>query len=596
MRRWSPFPTSFLSTGEDASASPFSGGRAQRIENGLLTGAGSVVQVPDWVLAATCTDGANENDAAIYGFPFATQGGASAASAGVAFSFDTSGNLIFLHQLGEDSSILRTLTAYSSYVEAAPPQMTGFQMFGRAYFCEDGRESVANRKGLAYFDPAGAGSVTIPTFQLDAGPAAALRFKGISQHQKATILGWGYYTETTPDRSHCLRYCKYGDPTTWVPDGTPDSAGFVFVGTPDLPIIACAPSGPYSVIGKTSEIFRLSGSYEDQFALDPIGVANGPVSTFGMTATDDMAVWMSQNGPAVSVNGGNVQLLAHPRVIRRMQTYFDLSYACAAHDANNTRVGFLLRRRSTLDGTPITDFWGTQILWWDYARDAVTIQGTPTSCFCLFTTDGPGISLAGPSGTPVALASSVTSTSATLSWTHAGGDPTAQVSVEYRVAGTTPFTAAGPTSAGAVGWLVSGLSPGTTYDWRLRYVKNGQYGSYTATVQFTTSVASSVGTPSDFTGAVTNAYLYGGKLYSDVTFGWTPGEFASGAQTELYENTVNDFASATRIQTMSVVVVGTSVTKQQAVTAYFYWIRHVLGVDVGTEVPCTNNPIVYGPL
>lgn len=596
MRRWVATPTSFLTPGEDSAAAPLSGGRAIRIENGLLTGQGSVVQVPDWRVSATCTDGTNENDAVCGVFPFATQGGASAASAGVAFSFDTSGNAIFLHQLGEDGSILRTFTAYSSYAEAKPPQMTGFQMFGRAYFCEDGREAVASRKGMAYFDPTGAGAVTIPTFVLGAGPAASLKFRGISQHQQATILGWGYFTETTPDRPHCLRYCKYGDPTTWVADGTPTSAGFVDVGTPTLPIVACAPSGDYSVIGKAQEVFALAGAYEDQFSLVQIGTAHGPVSTSGMVSTGPLAVWMASTGPALSINGGPVQLLAHPRVIRRMATYLDPSYACAVHDAANTRVGFLMRRGTTLEGTGLTDFWGTEVLWWDYERDAITVQGTPTTCFSIGTIEGPGLTLAAPSGTPASLVATPTSSSVTLEWTHVGGDPTAQVSVEYRESGTTTYTVAGPTSAGATTWSVSGLTAATTYEWRLRYFKNAQYGAYVNGTDFTTSAEGSVGFPTQFGGGARDSFVTGGITYTRGVFQWIRGEFSSGSTTEIYENTVDDFATATRVATMPSSTTSTSLVKVQGLTEYFYWARHVLSNgEPGTETVCADNPIVYGP-
>lgn len=594
MRKWTSAPTTFLTPGEDNAAAPLSGGRALRIENGLLTGAGSVVQVPDWRVAGTCDNGVTENNAVAYGFPFATQGGASAASAGVAFSFDAAGDALYLHQLGEDGAILRTLSAYTGYTEVAPPQMTGFQMFGRAYFCEDGREAVASRKGLAYFDPTGAGSVTIPTYVLNGGAAAALRFKGISQHRGATILGWGYGDEVTPDVPSRLRFCKYGDPTAWVPDGTPTSAGFIDVGTPSLPIIASAASGPYSIIGKSSEIFALDGDYEDQFSLQQIGTSHGPVSTNGMTSTGRMAVWMSGQGPAYSLNGSDVRLLANPRVLRRMGTYLDLPYVCAAHDSVNTRVLFLMRRGTTLEGQGLTDAWGTQLLCWDYERDALTVHNAPTTCFSVFTINGPGITLVGPVGTPLTLASTVTTTSAELTWTH--GDATAQVSVEYRQFGSGTFTVAGPTAVGATSWTISGLAANTTYDWRLRYFKNTQYGAYTATEQFTTDPVSAVGNPRFIHAAVTASYSASGKTYSDVTVSWSQGEFASGSTTQVLESTINDPLTGFTVASMASGTTATSLTKEQTAIAYYYWVRHALSDGTqGTAIASLDNPTVYGP-
>lgn len=596
MRQWRSVPSPLLTLGEDNAAAPLDGGRAQRVENGIFTGTGSVIQVPDWVLADTSVNGSGtENNAVCGGFPFATQGGASDPSGGVAFGFNAVDDAIYLHQLGEEGAILRTLTAYTSYLQSLPPQMTGFDMFGRAYFCEDGREAVTDRKGLAYFDPTGAGSVVIPTFDVGGG-AASLKFKGIAKHLGGTILGWGYFDNSTPDVPECIRFCKYGDPTTWVPDGDPDSAGFFNLGTPGLPVIACAASGQFTVLGKSSEVFVLSGAYEDQFDTRQIGVAHGPVSVNGMASNGPMAAWMSAQGPAFSQNGSDVRLLAHPRVLRRMGTYLNLPYCSAWHDAVNTRFLFLNTRGSTLEGVGLDDTWGTQLLCWDYERDAISVHNTPTTCWVVFGIDGPGVTLAGPSGTPANLSSAVTSTSAELSWDHSSGDPTAQVSVEFRIQGTSTFTVAGPTSTGATTWLLSGLLAGTIYEWRLRYFKNAQFGAYTGTVLFVTNAASDVSDPSDFHGLITNTYPYGGKTYSTATFTWTQGEFASGALTEVFENTVNDPSTASLVGSMSVNVTGMSLDKLQSPTGYYYWVRNRLGAIVSHRVTCTENPIVYGPL
>lgn len=597
MRKWASAPTPILTSGEDPSAAPFDGGRASRVENGIFTGVGSVAQVPDWMVSATATNGATENNAVCGGFPFATQGGASAASAGVAFSFDAAGNAIDLHQLGEVGDILRTLTAYSGYAETAPPQITGCDMFGRAYFCADGREAVASRQGLAYFDPTGAGAVSVPTYVLGGGPAAPLRFKGIAKHRGGTLLGWGYFNETTPDVPECVRYCKYGDPTTWVPDTTPTSANFFNLGTPGLPVIAAAASGPYTVLGKASEIFVLDGDYDDQFSVRQIGTAHGPVSVTGMTTNGPICIWMSAQGPAYSVNGADVQLLAHPRVLRRMGTYLDLTYVWAAHDPANTRFVFLCRRGSTLDGTPVSDLWGTQLLCWNYQLDALSVHNTPTSCFSVFTIEGPGITLAAPAGVPGSLVATPTSTSATLAWDNSTGDPTAQTSVEYRIQGTSTFTVAGPTATNATSWSITGLTATTTYEWRLRYVKNGQFGSYTATQTFTTLAPSAVGMPSDVTGAITSTYTYGLKSYAVASLSWTAGEYAPGSTTQVFEATSNSFAAASVAASMSVRTVGTSLTKLQSTTPYYYWVRHVLSDgSVGTEVACGTNPIIYASI
>lgn len=593
MRKWTRTDMPILQGGEDSAAAPYVGNRANRIDNGLFGGLGVVEQVPDWVLAATLTDGATENTAVVGGSQFNTQGGASEASAACAVSWDATSSELWVHHLGDSGNVLQQVVAYSAYVEPYPPQITSFEMFQRWYVCPYGRETVATRKGLGYYNPT-TNTFTVPTFDVGGG-AAALRFRGIAKHRGGTILGWGYYDNTTPDRSHVLRYCAYGDPDTWVPSTSPTSAGFINVGTLNVPIVACAASGPYSVIGKTSEVFVLDGDYSEQFSLRQIGTAHGPISTAGMVSTGPVCLWMSEKGPAYSVNGADVELLASERVVRRMLTYFDLSTTCAVHDSQNTRVGFLMRRQRDLSNAPVSVNWPDQILWWDYQRDALEAQGVPTTCWSVFTGNAITPTLNGPVGLPANLVASPTTSGATLAWDHSAGDPTAAVSVEYAVSGSGAWTTVGPTAIGAVGWTLSGLIIGTTYDWRLRYIKNGQYGSYTATQTFTTTT--SVAQPTNVSVDFTDSYQYGGRTYVVATVSWTQTEFSSGSRAEVYEHTVNNFATATLLADLSSSITATTVTKEQDVsTGYYYWVRQLLNDGLpSTEVLATNSPFIFAP-
>ncbi len=588
-RQWSAVPMPILA-GEDTATAPFQGSLPYRVENGLLTGVGSVEQVPDWRLANTGVNGTGTEGNAIAGaFPFATQGGASSPSEGVQFTFETSTNKLWLAQVAEEShAILRTIDTGYVYTETAPPQLTGFEYFGQFPVCPYGREVVTSRGGLGIFDPTGGGSFAIPSVDFGFG-ATPLRFRGIANHLGGTCLGWGYRDAAGNLADHALHGSRYGEAdlsldSAWTPDDTDTGPWIVNVGTLGLPIIGCAPSGVTSIIGKENEVYALSGDFIGQLGYNYIG-KHGPVSTTGICSTGPMAVWMTLNGPARSVNGGSVELFATNRVTRRMRTYFDLTYTCAVHDTDRTRVGFLMRRRSTLEGLPLEAFWGDQIFWWDYVRDDFTVQGTPTTCFSVGTFRGPGQTFAAPSGTPSGLGSSVTSSSANLTWTHIGGDPSAFVSIEFRIGGA--FTVVGPAAPGATTWNLASLSASTLYEWRLRYFKNGQYGSYTATQTFTTSAPSAVGDPSGLAGAVTSVYPYSGKTYAVGTVSWTSGEFASGAVTDVYMAESASFAAASLFSTIdsrTTSVTDTVLVTSPAATRY-YWVRHRLATgEVGTTI------------
>ena len=598
---WTSMPLPLFQGGENTANAPLVSQEAARLENALLTGQGVVAQVPDWRVADTCDDGAGspvESDAVCGIFPFAVQGTASGPSAGVAFSFDTSGNIIFLHQLGESDRILRTVSAIASSTETLPPQMTGLEMFSRFYFCPDARETVASRKGLHYYDPA-TNTVTQVTADVGGG-AAALRFKGITKHRGATILGWGYYTAgtpDTPDRPEVMRYCKYADPATWVADAEPTTAGYFTVGARGLPITACATAGKVTVIGKPTEIFTLDGDYSEQFYLNPIGNAHGPVSVTGMASNGPMAVWMSEQGPALSDNGGRVELLATNRLTRRLQTYYDLTWAWAVHDSPRTRVGWLLRRSTELDGTALTAAWGDQILWWDYQRDSFTIQGTPTTCFSIGTTEGAQLTLAGPNGAPSsAVVVDVTSTSATLAWSNAGADDASQIYLEYRVVGAPTYTVVGPLSPGTTGSTVTGLAVSTDYEWQLRYYRNGVYGSYAVGNPWTTQSAAAVAAPTNVTASDPATFTSKGVMYATVEVQWQNEEQSEGAAVLVWEGTTSVFAAAESVATLPVPYVVWSLTHPATTTNYWYWVqaRNAAGL-LSTETALGSNPIQYLP-
>lgn len=602
MRKWvaAPFPpntanygTLTSAGGEDTASAPGQSPRPQRLENVVPVGQGYYEQVADWRSTATCENGsATENNAVCGIFAFATQGGASAPSAGVAFSFNVVDQAIYLHQLGEDGSILRTLTAYSGYTQAQPPQMTGVEMFGKFYFCEDGREAAADRLGMGVFDPTSTGTITIPTYDLGGG-ANPLQFKGIAKFG-GLLCGWGYESKTTPDAPHLLTYCKYTDPTTWVPDTTSTSAGQVVVGTLNLPIVACATSGPYLILGKATEVFRLTGDYSANLGYTQIGTI-GPVSTTGIVSNGDSAYWVAGRGPMVSTSGGLVTSLGVDRLTRRWATFFDLTRTVLCHDPDRTRIGMLLRRQTDLAGTPQTAAWPDWILWYDYIRDAFYNHQAPTTCAAFGVISGPSVATGGPIGTPQSLTTTgITNTSAVLSWVHTGGgDPTAFISIEYKLSSASTWTVVGPAAPGTVTYTITGLIRVTAYDWRLRYFKNGQYGSYTSTQSFTTTSTGIVNDPTNFRWRVSSSSTVGGKTYITITFSWVTD--ASAGSWALFENTANDAATAARVSSGAASATSTSLTKLLSTTPYYYWIQATSpdGGITSHQVLVTPIPVTY---
>lgn len=584
--------------GEDSASAPLSRNRPQRIENFYPVGAAFWEQVPDWTLVGTCENSTPVENNAVCGiFPFATQGGASAPSAGVAFSFNATDQKIYLHQLGEDGSILRTLTAYSGYTPGAPPQMTGVELFGKFYFCADGREAAASRLGMGVFDPTGAGTVTIPSYNIDGAGAGVLKFKGICVHRGGTLAGWGYSgNAAAPDAPHLWLYAKYTDPSTWVPDLTPTTAGSFVVGLLNVPIVACAASGQYTLIGKESEMYALDGDYSEQFYLRKMASGNGPVSTTGMTTTGPLAVWMSQQGPAYSAQGGAPVLFGTNRLTKRLATYFDFTYCTVRYQSALNRVGFLLRRQATMDAVPVAEVWPTQLLWWDTVRDAFYVHNTPTECFTFGPINGPGTVSAGPTGTPsslVATPSPGDPTLAALTWSNSGGDSTALVSIEYALEGGS-YTAVGPAPAGSTAWTLSGLAAATRYNWRLRYFKNGTYGAYAAGPQFLTISSATPVSPTSFTYRPGGSTIVGGKTYWVAILVWSGQAGNAGATLRVLENDINDSTTAATIATLALTASGTSRQELQSSANAYFWVQTV-NSDGSADTPraLTGAPIQF---
>lgn len=547
-RKWTTTPLPVQgSAGEQRDAAPglIEPGGAKVLRNALIVGPGGIAQSPDWIkgdIAKNLAGTPAEGHAVCGVFPFAQRGGASADSAGVAFSFNGDDNKLYLHQVGELVTILRTLEAYASYTETLPPQMTGFEMFGKFYVVPYAREAAASRKGMGVFDPAGAGTFTVPTYSLAGGGAAALRFRGISLHRGGTIFGWGYRSESAIDEPGVLRYCKYGAPDTWVPDVTDTTAGEINVGTLKVPIVACGMSGQYSILGKESEIFALDGDFSAQFYYRQIGKAHGPVSTVSLVEIGDAAVWMALKGPAISVNGQPVELLATDRVTRRFLSYMDLTTCWGAHDPDRQRVVWGMRRREDEDGTLVAESFLGELLWWDYVRNAFGVHGLPGQIFSVGLIRGPGTTIPGPVGVVSAIgASGVGKTIAPLTWTPGDTAPDVTFEVQYKINGTSTWLNGGTTPPATPAFTLVGLAGSTQYDVRVRQVRNGQFSAYVESLAlFTTGATNLVPDAVGRDLFDVDCFVVGPKTYAFVKATWTP--FVGDATiVALFRNTSSTF-------------------------------------------------------
>jgi hypothetical protein len=429
-----------------------------------------------------------------------------------------------------------------------------------------------------------------------------LRFRGISKHRGATILGWGYQNEEAGliDMPHILRWCKYLTPDTWIPDTTDQTANFAAIGTLNLAIVACAMSGQVSIVGKAQEIFALDGDYSSQFYVRPIGQEKGPVSTVGMVSIGDAAVWMSLYGPMISENGGPIAEIALDRVARRFLSYLDLARCWTAHDSARNRVVFALRRKEDDDGELVSSTYLTDLLWWDYKRNEFGVQGLPNQIFCIGTIRGQGVTLAGPTGTVSALAASGYRDGSRDGLVDAG-----RCESRRDVRGAVPperdehVAGGGTTPPATPSRQLSGLNASTHYDTQVRQIRNGQVSAYTTGADlFTTSALPA--TPDPAAPAVEetgNTQTVKGITSSQLQATWT-GFTAANTLVRLYQR----YDSSPPTSGVDVAIASaspgtghvTNPSYQQVGQQRWYWLR-TEATDgsgaVGSFVSCAPAPI-----
>ena len=430
-----------------------------------------------------------------------------------------------------------------------------------------------------------------PAIAVGGGTAAGMRFRGIAKHRGGTIIGWGYRHEDDPDRAEFLGWCKYVTPLTWLPDTTDTSAGNVALGTPGLEIIGAARSGNYSVVGKQSEIFRLGGDYASRFFTDQIGAAHGPESMMSMVSIGPAAVWISENGPAMSENGGQVQLLSTDKLRRTFERYHDLSALWGTHDAPRERVVWLMKRTLDQDFDSVQETYGQELLIWDYGRHAFYTTLAPGAAFSVGVTKGPGLALPGPSGalTSIDAATAVSQNGFTLNFTPSDTNPKVTYEFQRRLNGGSSWITIGDVAVPATSIAVTGLDPDTDYDVRGRQARNGQVSAWTTEASYQQTDAES-DVPPDPTGVDVTAET-GESPNVVVTVGWTP-IFDEGVKAVLFAGSTAVFADADPASAEVPASDGevNDFNLRSTEDAIYYWIR--FGNDAGNsnEVAAATAP------
>lgn len=276
---------------------------------------------------------------------------------------------------------------------------------------------------------------------------------------------------------------------------------------------------------------------------------------YGRTATHEVGHWLNLR----HIWGDESQCNADDLVGDTPQQKAE-NYGCPSYPQTTQSGG----RCSTND--PSSMFMN----YMDYTDDAcmnMFSNGQASRMQALFTSSGARFSITTslgctpPSGqtcnTVTGLtSSSVTSSTATLSWTAAAG--ATSYNIQYRIVGTTVWTSTTSTSTSKA---ISGLTASSNYEWQVQTVCTSGSSAFTSSANFTTS-APSCGTPTGVTaGSINN---------TGATISWTA---ASGAVTYNLNwklSTSANYTTVTGITSTSYVLGGLT-----ACTAYNYQVQTV---------------------
>jgi hypothetical protein len=252
------------------------------------------------------------------------------------------------------------------------------------------------------------------------------------------------------------------------------------------------------------------------------GTAAAPFNK-GRTATHEVGHWLNLRHIWGDASCGNDQVTDTP-------TQSTSNYGCPAYP------------KVTCSNGPNGDMFMNYM---DYTDDAcmyMFTNGQKARMMALLTTGGSRIGLTTSNGcqpastitcgTPSsASAASITNTGATLNWTAVSG--ASSYTVNYKASSSATWLTA---SSATTSFTLSGLTAGTSYDYRVAAVCSGTTGAYTSATSFTTTGGTTTGTTNTLSigaGTATTGTAPYGTYYMDqrVQYIVTAAELAAAGYT-----------------------------------------------------------------
>lgn len=183
-----------------------------------------------------------------------------------------------------------TLTA-----AAVPPQFTSAESFGILVLAHD-EPDVTARLATYRYDPAAMTPWDDITADLDGLGAQPVKFRGVYQWL-GYVFGWGFGTNSDPDRPEVIRSSSPDDPTVY------NANHYFRAGERTSPVIGVQAVGSSLGVWKSSSWYRIDGDSRTNWTIQLVDPYVGLVSARAVLNVEGVAHWWSPQGPRMTTGG-----------------------------------------------------------------------------------------------------------------------------------------------------------------------------------------------------------------------------------------------------------------------------------------------------
>ncbi len=222
-----------------------------------------------------------------------------------------------------------------------PPVIHMADTYNKNFMAHD-EPLISARAQTGYYDPDASPQIQFLTADLDGAGSNPVYFRGVMRYL-SYMVGWGFGSDTDPDRPDVVRVSIAGEPLNW------DRRHWFFAGQRNEPVMTCREAGSVLLVLKETESHEIFGYSPRTFGIRPADKLFGVVGSRLATTVSGTCFFWSVQGPRMSKGGESVDL-AMPLDIggpapATLVAESDPEEAFADYDAVNRVVVFVWGRR-----------------------------------------------------------------------------------------------------------------------------------------------------------------------------------------------------------------------------------------------------------